>query len=523
MAKTKKNNKGKKKYMHDTPEVNDVTRAALDIEDPDQINTQSEIDTDVEADVADDKAKKDQKKPDNKKSSDNEKPSNSKKTSDSGKKAEEHEDGQKNNKPAKEKWKFLSGIVSSSKKKTKSKVIKSKKKSKVVVFDAGAISFYLVALVAVLALTALAVNIMAPTTFDKVFYSTPTDRNGMVMQIGEYQVMTDEYTNIIMREKLNYGQTEADYWRKNPSDDKKLIQYVEEYLIMKYTHLEWAKDFGIVMNDDIKAKVDQETQEYIDENLEGDYETFLKMIDANYYTEDLYFRMAYQEELTRKFYEELRKTDIGKITEADYEAHGTAYNLMSAKHILIIIDENMSEAEIAEKEALAKDIKRRLDAGEDFDELMNTYSEDPGLEQYPDGYNFETGAFMQEFADACAELEVGEISDIVEVGYGYHIIMRIKTDYSIPVMREGNQEVSYEDEIISTRIADELVKKQEDIKIKYGRGYKYITVANVNYEFIYPQDGSDQEQLPADIDTENTDGEENSDSGDANGASGGED
>ena len=59
-----------------------------------------------------------------------------------------------------------------------------------------------------------------------------------------------------------------------------------------------------------------------------------------------------------------------------------------------------------------------------FDEMMQQYSEDPGLERYPDGYCFEPGMVVQEFEDGVAALDVGEISDIVESSNGYHILLR---------------------------------------------------------------------------------------------------
>ena len=80
-------------------------------------------------------------------------------------------------------------------------------------------------------------------------------------------------------------------------------------------------------------------------------------------------------------------------------------------------------------EAIANDVLARARAGEDFDELMWTYSQDPGLLSFPDGYTFAPGQMIPAFEEATLNLEYGEISDLVWAVHGglegFHIIKRI--------------------------------------------------------------------------------------------------
>lgn len=109
-----------------------------------------------------------------------------------------------------------------------------------------------------------------------------------------------------------------------------------------------------------------------------------------------------------------------------------------AKHILLAtVDtetrEPLDEATIAEKKATAEDLLAQLRAAEDpvalFDELMNEYSEDPGLATYPDGYTAQKGQMVPEFEEAALALKDGEISDVVySETTGYHIILRLPLD-----------------------------------------------------------------------------------------------
>ena len=87
---------------------------------------------------------------------------------------------------------------------------------------------------------------------------------------------------------------------------------------------------------------------------------------------------------------------------------------ITAKHILV---ETYEQAQI---------IELALAAGNDFDELMFEFGQDPGVEHFPEGYTFGRGEMVPEFEEAAFALEVGQISDIVQTMFGYHIIKRVQ-------------------------------------------------------------------------------------------------
>jgi len=76
----------------------------------------------------------------------------------------------------------------------------------------------------------------------------------------------------------------------------------------------------------------------------------------------------------------------------------------------------------------AGEILARALAGEDFDMLIMTYGEDPGMMSNPYGYTFTSGVMVSEFEEATRELEIGEISGLVRSQFGFHIIMRVEPD-----------------------------------------------------------------------------------------------
>lgn len=91
--------------------------------------------------------------------------------------------------------------------------------------------------------------------------------------------------------------------------------------------------------------------------------------------------------------------------------------------------DKLLEEKLAEIEQKANEVLAKARTGEDFEKLIETYGEDPGMkdEAYKDGYVvYRDGSFVKPFEDMAYELEEGEISDLVPSDNGYHIIKLYK-------------------------------------------------------------------------------------------------
>ena len=176
-------------------------------------------------------------------------------------------------------------------------------------------------------------------------------------------------------------------------------------------------------------------------------------------------------------------------------------NYITAKHILITtVDPASGETKRTDEEAKkeAQSILDRINAGEDFDTLMNQYSEDTGLSNNPNGYTFTEGQMVTEFYDGAKALAEDEVSELVKSSYGYHIIKRVKLDDS--------QLDNYKSDIVSaiSGSMDELLQQwMDEADVETTDLYDTITYENV-YDYL-PQDvqsiatrpGSDSEQSDA--------------------------
>jgi uncharacterized protein YcnI len=195
---------------------------------------------------------------------------------------------------------------------------------------------------------------------------------------------------------------------------------------------------GVTMSEDQQAEFQSNIDDYISTYGEDGYQNLVKAMGSEeafqYINTNYYMFEALSEQL------------IGEPTDADLEQYVTDNGVFSVKHILLMTtDEDITDDEgnvtqtadeyNAAQKALAEELLAQLNASDDletlFDELMNEHSEDTGLASYPDGYTFDSSSSLVDgFREAALELNVGELSDIVETSYGYHIMLRQEVDPS---------------------------------------------------------------------------------------------
>ena len=107
-----------------------------------------------------------------------------------------------------------------------------------------------------------------------------------------------------------------------------------------------------------------------------------------------------------------------------------------ARHILIKTSELVSENEAKER---LQEIKQRIDKGADFAEQARLHSEDGSASQGGDLGWLSPSETVPEFEGAMDALKVGQVSGLVQSGFGWHLIQvleRRNTDVSVEQKRQ---------------------------------------------------------------------------------------
>lgn len=259
----------------------------------------------------------------------------------------------------------------------------------------------------------------------------------MIEMNESYSATADEYFYHALGLRNEYiSQYGAEIFDYYPELVENILSEVDSIIIDNAAYSLWGSEVGFALTDEDYEEFEKQIDEmraYLVENGS----TFQKHLKENNLNEEL-FRTIYLKNIyVNKFLTDYVLVEMPNLEVNDEEIEEciSKYSILAAKHILLteeLIDEDLLSEDPLENEAalqeLAREILARIDEGEDFDELMHEYSQDPGLVTNPDGYTFRTGEFVESFEAVTRELEIGEISDIVESEHGIHIIQRIDID-----------------------------------------------------------------------------------------------
>jgi parvulin-like peptidyl-prolyl isomerase len=130
------------------------------------------------------------------------------------------------------------------------------------------------------------------------------------------------------------------------------------------------------------------------------------------------------------------ETEMRAHFEANRQ-HYTQPERASAQHILIR-PASEADADRATAESRLEGIRKAIEDGESFDDMAAAHSECPSGKQNGGSLGwFGRGMMVPEFDEAVFSMNVGELSDIIETQFGFHVIFKTGED-------EGG-EASYEE------------------------------------------------------------------------------
>ncbi len=196
----------------------------------------------------------------------------------------------------------------------------------------------------------------------------------------------------------------------------------KEVLFTIDNHPYYTDEFVRVYNKNLDL-VKDDSQKDLDKYLELFLGYKLKVEKANKI--GLQNSSSYQNEL-KSYRNQLSKNYINdsKVTN---ELVQEAYNRMSkeirASHILVLVDEGASPEDTLKAFNKIKDIKNRLNAGEDFVKVAQQFSEDPSVKENNGDLGYFTAFRMvYPFENAAFNTNVGEVSKPFRTRFGYHLV-----------------------------------------------------------------------------------------------------
>ena len=171
------------------------------------------------------------------------------------------------------------------------------------------------------------------------------------------------------------------------------------------------------------------------------------------------------------------------VTDADVEAEAHRIydetvkrigpdGLVQVSHILLRWNQQAPDSEVAAAKVRIDSMYKALKAGADFAELAKKVSEDPGSARQGGLLPFvQRGQFVKEFEDVAFSLQPGQMSDIVQTAYGFHIIKVMEKKMLEPFEFHHDNIIRFiEQRNLRDRIAeqkvDELVKATNGTKTK---------------------------------------------------------
>lgn len=207
-------------------------------------------------------------------------------------------------------------------------------------------------------------------------------------------------------------------------------QILEELLYQKLLANKAQIDSLNVSDEEVNSAIDQRIAYFVsqigsEQNLE---EYFGKSINA--LRED--FKPVFKEQMMAQRMESRITSDI-KITPEDVRKF--YYSIPKDSLPLLPAEMQMSQIVLfpkvskVEKQRLTEKLlgfKNRVDSGEDFSLLATLYSEDQGSATKGGELGFlSRGVLVPEFEAAAFRLQDGEISDVVQTKFGFHLIQMI--------------------------------------------------------------------------------------------------
>lgn len=300
---------------------------------------------------------------------------------------------------------------------------------------------------------------------------------------GIIAVVADE---IILRSELEEQYTQYARSGVEINEDSRCFIF-EELLFQKLLLNQAELDSVVVDETQIQSELDRRINYFVQqvgsiEKLEEFYGKSIRSIKSEFY--DLIKDQLTVQQMkaqvagnitvspkdVREFYNSIPEDSLPFINAEVEVAH-------------IVIDPQVSQAEKDLAKSKVEGFRQRILNGEDFGTIAYLYSEDPGSAQQNGELGFMTrGMLVPEFAAVAFTLQPGQVSEIVETEFGFHLIQ---------VIEKKGQEVNARHILVKPKIStkDLVYSKSKLDSIRQ----QIVNVDSISFEEMAEKYSTDKE------------------------------
>lgn len=255
-----------------------------------------------------------------------------------------------------------------------------------------------------------------------------------VVSVGDKKVL---YSEAMAYFKSFQAQVEAQYgpdvWGYDFGGGQTFEQLAKQdimnMMVQNKIISEKADKFKVSISEDEEAQLKDNTTNFLSGITEEDKAAYgiTEEVVANIFRDDL---------LKQKVYE-------AATLDVDTEVSDEEAKQITIQHLLIKTqktDENGKTVDFtaeqkAEARKKAEKLLKEAKETDDFNKLAEANTEDSNVE-----YTFGKGEMVKEFEEAAFTMKPGEVSDIVETDYGYHILYCV-SDFNEDATQEQKEEI----------------------------------------------------------------------------------
>jgi parvulin-like peptidyl-prolyl isomerase len=196
----------------------------------------------------------------------------------------------------------------------------------------------------------------------------------------------------------------------------------------------------------------------------GGEEKFLKLLDKNGQSIEDIKNDVRIDQTIQKYINDVIIAGI-KINEDDIKKAYQEDKAATVRHILLST-KGKSDSEKKQIKEKMEDILVQAKNGKDFAELAKQYSEDPGSKAKGGLYkDIRRGQMVKPFEDAAFSTPIGEISEVFETRYGFHILTVLERKKETRPFEEVRKEL--ENKMKQQRKREAFQQRLSDLKEQY--------------------------------------------------------